>query len=137
MVTHASDNEPCASSSQHSLATESACSLETISAAGSLDEEVLRLNNQLKESLQEVERLKKALGKERMRQSLTQKFFRIKKAPTKWNFENVKQNSKQIKFYTGLTSSQFMILWNFLGPAKNKLIHWSSLQRGNIVKADQ
>lgn len=40
--------------------------------------------------------------------------------------EEMLKDSEQLKFYTGLTSSQFMCLWNFLGPSVNKLQYWNA-----------
>ena len=39
--------------------------------------------------------------------------------------ESVRNNDKKCRFYTGLSWLQFMCLWNFLGPAKEKLMYWN------------
>ena len=39
--------------------------------------------------------------------------------------ESVRNNDKKCRFFTGLSWLQFMCLWNFLGPAKEKLTYWN------------
>jgi len=43
-----------------------------------------------------------------------------------FDIEEMLQDSDQLKFYTRLTSAQFMCLWNFLGPSVNKLQYWNA-----------
>ena len=52
---------------------------------------------------------------------------RTQPAPPKPSFgvECVRNNDKKCRFYTGLSWLQFMCLWNFLGPAKEKLMYWN------------
>ena len=52
---------------------------------------------------------------------------RTQPAPPKPSFgvESVRNNDKKCRFYTGLSWLQFMCLWNFLGPAKEKLMYWN------------
>ena len=44
--------------------------------------------------------------------------------------DDVKDDDKHFKFYTGLTFLQFMTLWRFLGPALNHLIYQQSSEKG-------
>ena len=54
---------------------------------------------------------------------ITDKYFRT---------DDVQDNDKKCKFYTGLTWLQFLCLWNFLGSAREKLSYWSHpLKPGN------
>ena len=39
--------------------------------------------------------------------------------------DDVCNNDKKCRFYTGLSWLQFMCLWNFLGPAREKLSYWN------------
>ena len=39
--------------------------------------------------------------------------------------DDVRNNDKKCRFYTGLSWLQFMCLWNFLGPAREKLSYWN------------
>ncbi|XP_006824990.1 uncharacterized protein LOC100378599 [Saccoglossus kowalevskii] len=41
-----------------------------------------------------------------------------------FSVNDVEGNEAKCKFYTGLTWLQFMSLWNFLGPARDKLLFW-------------
>ncbi|XP_013419440.1 uncharacterized protein LOC106180094 [Lingula anatina] len=45
------------------------------------------------------------------------------------SFASVKDNPKQMKFFTGLTLVHFMSLFNFLGPAVNNLKYWNLSHR--------
>lgn len=75
--------------------------------------EKLKLENKL---------LKKELSKMKRQNAVTQKKHTF-------SVDNVKNDDKQFKFYTGLTWLQFMALWNFLGPSRDKLsYHNSSLK---------
>ena len=47
----------------------------------------------------------------------------------------VKYEDVKFKFYAGLTYSQFLALWEFQGPAANKLVHWGRAQKGNTKTA--
>ncbi|XP_014670846.1 PREDICTED: uncharacterized protein LOC106811658 [Priapulus caudatus] len=39
--------------------------------------------------------------------------------------DDVKDNDRKCKFYTGLTWLQFLCVWEFLGPAMEKLTYWN------------
>jgi len=52
-----------------------------------------------------------------------------------WGLDDVKDDDVKFKFYTGLRYSQFLALWEFLGPAADKLVHWNRIQKGNIKTA--
>jgi len=43
--------------------------------------------------------------------------------------DDVKDNDTKCKFYTGLCWRQFLCLWNFLGPATNKLTYCDQPQK--------
>ena len=43
-----------------------------------------------------------------------------------FSFNDVRRDDEQFKFYSGLTWLQFMALWNFLGPSKEKLAYYKS-----------
>ena len=42
-----------------------------------------------------------------------------------FTFENIKDSDKQFKFYTGISYDQFEAIFEFLGPAANKLSYWN------------
>ena len=47
------------------------------------------------------------------------------KAQSNFGANVVRDDDVKCKFYTGLTWLQFMCLWEFLGPAKEKLAYWN------------
>ena len=50
---------------------------------------------------------------------------RQEKVHSNFGVDSVCDDAAKCKFYTGLTWLQFMCMWDFLGPAKNKLSYWN------------
>ncbi|XP_061170632.1 uncharacterized protein LOC133180037 [Saccostrea echinata] len=45
---------------------------------------------------------------------------------SEFTFDNIMKDEEKFKYFTGLTISQFMCLWEYLGPSRNKLVYWNS-----------
>ena len=59
--------------------------------------------------------------------NLKQQLDKCQQDKSRANFgvNDVSNDDAKCKFYTGLTWMQFMCMWNFLGPAKDKLFYWN------------
>lgn len=72
---------------------------------------------QSKKNIFKTEETGQGSGKKNRESHDVQQTFRI---------ENIKEDDKQFKFYTGLTYNQFLCLWQFLGVSAFKLNYWNS-----------
>ncbi|XP_021163678.2 uncharacterized protein LOC105939306 [Fundulus heteroclitus] len=80
-------------------------------------------------NLEEAMELK--MENQTLKEELSRRIYEHVAPPQKppFSVEEVKNDDKQFKFYTGLTWLQFMSLWDFLGPSRDKLPRYKSSEK--------
>ncbi|KAM4574074.1 uncharacterized protein V3H82_008823 [Fundulus diaphanus] len=94
--------------------------------------------DKMDKSCQTDTNLEEAMGlkmeNQTLKEELSRRLYQHVAPPQKppFSVDEVKNDVKQFKFYTGLTWLQFMSLWDFLGPSRDKLPRYKS-----SVKSDK